>query len=244
MKIFARPDLSSKELASRLEHLLCAVVAVLEHNGLDYWLDRGTLLGAYRIGSVIRGDEDADLRVMHEDWERILDCLRAELPDDLAVVAHHHGRTIREPDADHIHRWFSNEAGQFAVRGLEGRREGTKFHSATALAIYFQGSIWRYKPNVDLYCCRINRHHCCTPANWATPWVQDGERYLCVPSERDHTRLVRLSDVRPLKEIAMAGRSMAVPARTEWYLKHLFGYLGEDAVYDVASGHWKKGPPE
>ena len=43
------------------------VKEILDESGVDYWLDYGTLLGAYREGKIIEGDYDSDLGVWYEE---------------------------------------------------------------------------------------------------------------------------------------------------------------------------------
>lgn len=51
------------------------VVAVLESNGISYWINFGTLLGAVRHNGFIPWDDDLDICVLRSDKDRILNCL-------------------------------------------------------------------------------------------------------------------------------------------------------------------------
>jgi len=48
------------------------VKQVLDTNGIRYWLDFGALLGAVRDGRIIEWDDDIDLGMADDDWEKIV----------------------------------------------------------------------------------------------------------------------------------------------------------------------------
>lgn len=66
-------------------YILDEVCNILENNGLDYWLDSGTLLGARRHKGFIPWDDDIDISVHMKDYENIINLLVEKLPNDLQV---------------------------------------------------------------------------------------------------------------------------------------------------------------
>lgn len=223
----------------QMRYMLEVVSSILESNRVDYWLDRGTLLAAFRNGSIIPGDDDIDLRVELADWPRIATALERELPDSLELFLHHHGCRIYPPDEQHHYPWFRNEDGEFPIALEYGLNGETFFHSPTALAVVWRGRGLFHKPNVDLYGCRMNSHHCCMRKDMATPWVRDGLHYYCLPARRDHDIFMPVELVRPLGTLKFEGRSYPVPGQTEKYLKSLLGYIGENAVHSLVTGYWE-----
>lgn len=222
-----------------MRYLLAETAPLLSELAITYWLDRGTLLGAYRERTLINGDYDIDVRFMQRDWLKVYRCLQENLPSDLTVSAMHHGSTIHEADHEHRSMWFENEDGEFPVAEQEGELNGHVFHTATALVVHFHDAAWNQKPNFDLYSCRINRHHDCMPADSPRPWDHDGLEYLCAPSRRPQSMLVPTDYVFPLSSVRLEAMELPAPGKIETYLRHLLGYLGENAMFNEATGYWE-----
>ncbi|XP_020913134.1 uncharacterized protein LOC110250832 [Exaiptasia diaphana] len=71
--------------------LLKSVVAMMKKRGIQFWLDSGTLLGAYRNGKMIPHDFDIDLSVFGEDdLNAAHEVLEAIKPDNYHVRKGHH----------------------------------------------------------------------------------------------------------------------------------------------------------
>lgn len=63
-----------------LFRMLRRVSQVLERHGVRYWLEFGTLLGAYRERNIIRHDVDIDLGISADDYLTAFGILERELP--------------------------------------------------------------------------------------------------------------------------------------------------------------------
>lgn len=63
--------------------LLKKVDSVCQKHGINYWLDFGTLLGAVRHRGMIPWDDDVDISMLRQDYEKFLSICKSEFPEDL-----------------------------------------------------------------------------------------------------------------------------------------------------------------
>ncbi len=79
--------MSNMDLLHRVDiEIAKAVVALCERHGLTYYMLGGTMLGAIRHKGFIPWDDDIDLGMPREDYERFLELAPEELPEYLKVV--------------------------------------------------------------------------------------------------------------------------------------------------------------
>lgn len=77
-----------RRMQHRMTEMLREIDAICRRHNIRYWLCSGTLLGAVRHGGYIPWDDDLDIEVMREDYERLLDILPRELPEHLRLQTH------------------------------------------------------------------------------------------------------------------------------------------------------------
>lgn len=69
----------------RMLDILIEVDKICKKHNIPYWIDYGTLLGAVRHGGFIPWDDDLDISMMKEDYDRFLSIAPKELPEQYVI---------------------------------------------------------------------------------------------------------------------------------------------------------------
>ena len=247
-----------KELIRRVQLRLLDMARVttdiLTRNHVRYFITFGTLLGAVRHKGFIPWDDDFDLMILDEEYDKALACLRKELPNDMIV----HDR-----NTDPIY-W----PGWSRVRDL---------NSETKAALWPDDNAFKYKGiNVDLYRvkrvrrCDVNlyrkrehiefivRKHTVGMLNDADymskfdAWTSEyamllRDRKNNIEADDDVIAFVtpdfvylEMGDVFPLKDYEFEGVSFCGPSNFDAALKHMFGDYMCLPPYDKRLSHYDR----
>ena len=83
MASYAAKDLKKLQMVEL--DMLRTVDEFCRAHGLTYFLDGGTCIGAVRHGGFIPWDDDIDLGMMREDYERFVALFREQPPEGYSV---------------------------------------------------------------------------------------------------------------------------------------------------------------
>lgn len=80
-------------------NILKDIDAVCNEHGINYWIDFGTLLGAVRHKGFIPWDDDIDITMPREDYNKFIDVAKKELNEKYFIQ-------LRETDKDYKRDWL------------------------------------------------------------------------------------------------------------------------------------------
>lgn len=75
-------EIEVREVQSSLLEMAKDILPILEEHGINYWLDGGSALGAYRHQGFIPWDDDFDIAMMRNDYLKLIDVLEKYLDKD------------------------------------------------------------------------------------------------------------------------------------------------------------------
>lgn len=79
-------DLRKKQL--RMLEMLKYIDKICRENNIKYWLSSGTCLGAVRHGGFIPWDDDVDIELLEDDYNRLIEYLRNNETEEFVVQTH------------------------------------------------------------------------------------------------------------------------------------------------------------
>lgn len=72
-----------KQVQMVMLRVLRIIDSICRKHDIKYWLEGGTLLGAYRHNGFIPWDDDLDIGMLREDYNKFVEIAKIELPEDL-----------------------------------------------------------------------------------------------------------------------------------------------------------------
>lgn len=79
-------DYGLKKVQNANLTIISEIDRICRKHGIKYMLDAGTLLGAVRHKGFIPWDDDVDIAMKHEEWEKFKNVAETELPDHLHLL--------------------------------------------------------------------------------------------------------------------------------------------------------------
>lgn len=240
----------------RMLDILAAVDHICRTEGIDYWMDAGTLLGAARHGGFIPWDDDLDICILKKDYKKFKAAMLRNLPSNLAYQDWttdpcHFEMAVRIRDVnslfDQQESRFQKWRGLFLDVVLLEKMPSMGFHN---FLYPLYGRVTRTIHNHG-YAegktrCRIVVEKIGAYALYPLAGLLRGAGK--VAANLLHSDLVgryysgfrnprHLKTVFPLAEMEFEGRLFKAPADTDAYLKDLFGDYSKLPSENLRGGH-------
>jgi len=157
-------------LHSKTLEMLAEVVKILERNKIHYMIVGGTLLGAVTTGHFIPWDEDIDLCVLDDEYERMIDCLINELPKGIIVQC-------KQTEANYYHGWIKirDENSKIYPNEIHYKQNGVWIDIYRLVAVREKDISYRIVKEHLEY---LNRRFSGGRYNWKEKWKRIHEHQL------------------------------------------------------------------
>lgn len=196
-----------------------------KHN-LQYWLDSGNLLGAYRHKGFIPWDDDMDVAMPREDYERIIPLFKEDLEkygiiigaggiyDDMGI----HQRIGLNYKTAETGIWMD----VFPIDTIKSKKELFQVKGSLDKAVSEYVSFYK-KNEKKLTIEHINKKKEELFSKYNELNNGDYSLMLLYPEFNEKTYCVMQSDIFPLKEMEYEGFFFPVPNNTPAYLEEYYG---------------------
>ncbi|WP_456485642.1 LicD family protein [Hydrogenimonas sp.] len=225
MEKVAKNDLRAAQ--ERMLELLEIFDDICKEEGLVYWLDHGTLLGAVREEGFIPWDDDLDVTMPREDYEKFLQIASHRLPETIFLQTKESGPAspvhyakLRDRRSTYVDKW---EEGRnihyhqgifidiFPLNRIDPAREKA-YAKLLNFAKLFSNRYVKMDPVAKYLIRKINAFH-------------DPKGELLVSGGEAMHYVIHISNekVFPLSKVKFEGHEYPAPADSSAYLSAIFG---------------------
>ena len=218
-----------KEAQQKMYQILIVFDKICRRHNLTYWLDHGTLLGSVRHKGFIPWDDDLDVTMPREDYEKFLQIAQEELPDEYFLQT--------QKTDKHYQNFFAKirDRKSTFVDAWEEKRD-IQYHQGIYIDIFplntianTSASILFYKAVVFLSKLVHNRYM--KSVLLAKPLVKllnslhtkDGDFVVSGGENMHYVIHIEKETIFPLTEVEFEGGVFPAPKDTERYLESIFG---------------------
>lgn len=211
------PDGSSlRKSQLKMLDMLKFVDEVCSNNEIEYWLDSGTLLGAVRHGGFIPWDDDTDICMTRDNFEKFKSAMAFHKESPYFIQSN-------ETDRDYFPAWAkirdNSYSGQVDIFIQSEKINDSLFRLSKLFYIYFVEKLCK-----SPVLCKINRwllFRIIVPVFKLITFRRNAylhDEYGSVYSEKR-----AIKNIYPVKRIEFEGIPLCVPGDSESYLADMYG---------------------
>ena len=224
-------EISLDEAKKIMLDILIDFDRICKQHNLTYWLDYGTMLGAIRHNGFIPYDDDIDIAMPRDDYNKFLKIYYKELPHHLFLQT-----KKNDPAFPQYYTKIRNTKTIFIEHEEEGREVGYNqgifidifpvnfINSRIAFAYRILGFLGKFMKNNRPYIKYLNadiyKYHIFLLNKLHN---QKGDLLTKGPEVDDKTVFFEKKDFFPLKEIEFEKYKFPVPHNHDKYLTKLYG---------------------
>ncbi|MBC5625020.1 LicD family protein [Clostridium sp. NSJ-49] len=232
--------------------ILRDVDKICRENGIKYWLESGTLLGAIRHEGFIPWDDDIDIGMMREDYEKFKKIIKDKLSDDLyyqdiftdngiqyswCKIRHKYSKLIEESSSEYHegifidifpYDYFDSKDGKCAS---EKRKFIKKYKRVYNSMLPYEKNLIK---NIRRFLCKIysktiEKKTLCDIITEARECykkmnIASGSDYIGYGFDiLNFEEYIPTKIMFPLKEVTFCGESFFAPNDSDGYLSALYG---------------------
>ena len=226
----------------RMLHILEVVDGICRREGIPYWLDAGTLLGAVRHKGFIPWDDDMDICILKKDYKRFKKAALESLPPDLAYQdwttdPNHFEMSPRIRDLNSLFDQPESRCQKYRglfldvilverVPNMKVKKFICFFYRRVSREMHGYGKV-AYKSPLRRFAVKALAY-----LAWPAVWLMTSIARLHAAAIRSdvmsryytHFPAPRcISDIFPCRDIAFEGRMFSAPAHPDRYLEKMFG---------------------
>lgn len=142
-------NITLKKVQDRLFDIGVIVTDILEKNGINYMISFGTLLGAVRHHDFIPWDDDFDLWIFDEDYDKAIQVLKQELTKDVFLEN-------EDSEPNFFHGWARIKDIYTITKKDQKIQDDAYQHNGLAVDLFRIKKMKYYELNEYIYCENIN----------------------------------------------------------------------------------------